>query len=220
MGPLRNIEELAKLAGVSKSTVSRALNDNPVISRETRERVQKLARKHNFFVARTASSLSSGKTHCVGCIIRSQNPGPGELHNPFHMEIINSLSLLLPKRHYDLLLINTDKRRDNWALQYYRGKRVDAFIFLSFVNNERNIKMIQKSKAPFIVFGEDCSDQNVPSVRNDNLEGAYQAVKYLISKGRRSIAFIKGPGLSKESIEREYGFIKACREAGLYPDPS
>lgn len=215
MKMVRNIEELARLAGVSKSTVSRALNDNPIISSRTRKQIQELAVKHNFYIDKTASSLSSGRTFCIGCTICNELLNPGDLPNTFHYEVMNFLSSLLPRDGYDMMLLNTESQKDDWPSRYFHGKRTDAFIVLSLVDRIRNIQMLKKIKAPFIVFGEDCRELGIPSVISDNIQGAYLAVRHLVDTGRRRIAMIKGPSSSREAADREKGYRKALQEAGL-----
>ncbi len=203
------------LAGVSKSTVSRALNDNPIISGRTRKQIQDLAARHNFYMDRTASSLSSGRTFCIGCTICNELLKPGDLPNTFHYEVMNYLSSMLPLEGYDMMLLNTESQKDDWPSRYFHGKRTDAFIVLSLVDRTQNIQNLMKIRAPFIVFGEDCSKIGMPSVISDNIQGAYLAVKHLIDKGRRKIALIKGPSSSSEAVDREKGYRKALEEAGI-----
>ncbi|MBN1648946.1 MAG: LacI family DNA-binding transcriptional regulator [Spirochaetales bacterium] len=215
MKPVKNIEELARLAGVSKSTVSRALNDNPVISSETRKTIKDLATEHNFYLDKTASSLSSGKTFCIGITICNQILMPGDLPNTFHSEVLNYLSSFFPQNGYDVMLLNTESQKDDWPSRYFLGKRADAFVVLSLANTEKSIKGLLKVRAPFLVFGEDCSRYTMPSVRSDNEKGAILAVNHILESGRRKIAFIRGLETSTEARDREAGFRKAMDKAGI-----
>ncbi len=121
---------------------------------------------------------------------------------------------------YSIVRDDAESQKDNWPSRYFHGKRADAFIVLSLVERSRNIINLKKTKAPFIVFGEDCSEIGIPSVISDNVQRAYLAVKHLIDRGHWKIAMIKGPSSSREAADREKGYRKALQEADIeiYPE--
>ena len=113
---------LAKLAGVSTSTVSRALHDNPLIKQETRERIQALAKQHNFSLNRAASRLRTQKTNVVAVILNLTDETDQSISDPFLLKVVGELNQILNHHGYEMLLSNSLMAGDDWANYFIQSK--------------------------------------------------------------------------------------------------
>ncbi len=125
------IADIALLAGVSKSTVSRALRDSPLISEQTRGRIQTIARKHNFKIHQPARSLSLKQSHTIAFITYGGHKAEYFASDPFQLEILGAISSTLTAHNYDLLMAHVDLGDADWPSRYSDAGRVDGFILLS-----------------------------------------------------------------------------------------
>jgi DNA-binding LacI/PurR family transcriptional regulator len=211
---VRTIADIAKLAGVSKSTVSRALNNSPLIGEETREQIRAIARKHNFEINASARQLSLKQTNIIGYVTHAYHKD-FSVADLFGLEIMGGISNGLASLGYDLLVMHVDPHDTKWAQKYLDGGRVDGFILMTSTRKQTHVKALLELGAPFITWGMPHSGQKYCSVSGDNINGGKLATRHLIESGRRRIGFIGGPDGEIEVQQRLEGYKAALQEAGM-----
>lgn len=217
---VQTIEDIARLANVSKSTVSRALNDSPLIKQETRERIQAIAREHNFRINAPARNLSLRQSHTIALVAHSYHMHCFSMEDLFNLEIMGGIGNGLHSLGYDLLLVYVNPRETTWAHQYLDSGRVDGFILTTSSRKQLHIKALVDMGAPFIVWGVPMPKYNYCSVTGDNITGGTLATEYLIHTGRQRIAFLGGPDDEMEVQHRFKGYETALHAAGRSVDPN
>jgi len=211
--PVRTIADIARLAGVSKSTVSRALNDSPLIGEETKDRIRSLAREHSFQINAPARRLSMKQSRTIAFVTHAYHKD-FSVADLFGLEIMGGISSGLASREYDLLVIHVDPNDTKWAHQYFDTGRVDGFILMTSSHKQSHVKAILEVGAPFIIWGVPPPQQKYCSVTGDNFNGGRLAAEHLINIKRKRIGFIGGPSDDREVQQRQAGYESAFQEAG------
>ncbi len=208
------IADIARLANVSKSTVSRALNDSPLISAETKDRIHQIARSHQFQLNAPARQLSLRQSRTVAFVTHGCH-AEFSVEDLFVLEIMGGISSELTASDYDLLVVHVDPRDTAWAHQYLDTRRVDGFILMTTSRKKNHIHALLEADAPFIVWGVPLPERNYPSITGDNLSGGRLAAQRLLELGRTRIAFLGGPQNELEVQQRYEGYSRALRAAGI-----
>ncbi len=136
---VRTIADIARLAGVSKSTVSRALNDSPLIGEETKEQIRAIARKHNFELNASARQLSLKQSNIIAYVTHAYHKD-FSVADLFGLEIMGGISNGLASLGYDLLVIHVDPHDTKWARKYLDGGRVDGFILMTSTRKQVHVR--------------------------------------------------------------------------------
>ncbi|PHZ86396.1 LacI family DNA-binding transcriptional regulator [Paremcibacter congregatus] len=213
------MSDIARLAGVSESTVSRALRDNPIINEKTRKKVQQIARDHHYQINESARNLRLNKSHTIA-VVMLLDPACGQaISDPFLLDLLGNVADELTKNGYDLLLSTTQVLGEDLSPRYLDSKRADGMIIIGQGAQGQQIDALAGSRKLFVVWGADRPGQNYATVGSDNKKGAYLAVRHLIETGRRRIAFL-GDSRHPEIEQRLAGYHQALAEAGLNPDPT
>lgn len=215
---VNTIEDIAKLANVSKSTVSRALNDSSLINTETKERINAIAKEHNFCINSPARNLSKRESLTIAYVTHSHHGGCAK-EDMFGLEIMSAIGAGLDEIGYDLLVIHVKPRDDSWAHQYFDGGRVDGFILMKYGRKNLNIKLLTDLGAPFITWGIPEPGQSWCSVMGDNISGGILATEHLIRIGRKKIAILCGPEDDLETHNRLKGYETALQSVDRELDP-
>jgi DNA-binding LacI/PurR family transcriptional regulator len=215
---VRTIADIAKLAGVSKSTVSRALNDSPLISEETKSHIRDLARQHNFQINAPARRLSMKESRTIAFVTHAYHKD-FSVADLFGLEIMGGISAGLTSREYDLLVIHVNPHDTKWAHQYYDTGRVDGFILMTSTHKQTHVKVLLELGAPFIIWGIPQPKQKFCSLTGDNFNGGRYATEHLVSINRKKIGFLGGPADDLEVMHRQAGYESALKEAGREIDP-
>lgn len=220
--PVKTIADIARICRVSKSTVSRALNDSPLISTETKERIRSVAREHNFQINIPARRLSLQRSRTIAFVVHAHHAKYlFSLSDLFYLEIIGSITSTLSDNHYDLLVANIDPHDPDWPHQYLDTGRVDGFILLTSTRKPFHVKTLVEMQAPFIVWNRlRLPDDSYCSVNSDNLTGGKLAAEHLLQTGRQRIGFIGGPVDEYEVQLRYDGFVAALQEHSQSVDPT
>lgn len=208
------MNQLAKLAGVSVSTVSRALAGNPAINDRTREKVVALAREHGFQPNMVARNLRLRRTETIGVVLPLGHQADQHLTDPFFLTMIGHLADELAQRGYDMLLKKIVPHNDHWLRQLAESGRVDGIIVIGQSDQEAELALVAHSYKPMVVWGASLPGQAYVTVGSDNLAGGALATRHLIARGRRRLIFL-GVNRAPELAQREAGFRLACDEAGL-----
>jgi DNA-binding LacI/PurR family transcriptional regulator len=216
VGKLKSIEDIARLAGVSKSTVSRALNDSPLVGIETRERIAAIVKEHSFRPSAVARNLSNRSSRTIAFVTEAYGPGDTcELFDLFSAEIMGGIASGLYSLGYDLLVVTVDSAKDDWAASYLDSGKVDGFILMPCMEQSRHVKRLLAMGAPFVSWGRSSGEHC--TVRGDDRRGGRLAGERLLSIGRKRIAFIGGELDDPEAQDRYLGFSEALKDAGLDP---
>ncbi len=218
---VKTIADIAEICCVSKSTVSRALNDSPQISDDTKQRIRTVAKEHHFQINIPARQLSLQRSHTIAfVVVSSQADECFSMIDLFLLEMLGAVSSTLSTYHYDMLVANINARDPDWPSQYLDTGRVDGFILLTTNRKQQHVKTLIKTGAQFIVWGMPLPQQKYCSVISDNFGGGKMATEYLLKQGRRRIAFIGGPADEFEPQQRYEGYAAALQESGQKVDPS
>lgn len=208
------MNQLAKLAGVSVSTVSRALAGNPAINDLTREKVAALAREHGFQPNTVARNLRLRRTEAIGVVLPLGHQADQHLTDPFFLTLIGYLADELSQHGYDMLLKKIVPHNDHWLQQLAESGRVDGIIVIGQSDQETELALVARSYKPMVVWGASLPGQAYVTVGSDNVAGGALAARHLISRGRKRLIFVGVSG-APEFAQREAGFRLACDEAGL-----
>jgi len=216
---VRTIADIARLAGVSKSTVSRALNDSPLVGEDTKDRIRALAREHNFQINAPARRLSMQQSRTIAFVTHAYHKD-FSVADLFGLEILGGVSNGLAKQGYDLLIIHVDPQDTKWAHQYFDTGRVDGFILMTSTRKQTHVKALTEVNAPFIIWGVPQPNQKYCSVTGDNFNGGKAATEHLIDSGKQKIGFIGGPVYELEVQHRLEGYRTALHGAGRSIEPA
>jgi DNA-binding LacI/PurR family transcriptional regulator len=216
---VRTIADIARLAGVSKSTVSRALNDSPLIGEETKAHIRDLARQHNFQINAPARRLSMKQSRTIAFVTHAYHKD-FSVADLFGLEIMGGVSSGLASRDYDLLVIHVDPHDTKWAHQYFDTGRVDGFILMTATRKQSHVKALLELGAPFIIWGIPQPREKHCSVTGDNINGGRLATEHLIGLQRKKIGFLGGPPEELEVQQRQAGYESALKESGSDVDPA
>jgi DNA-binding LacI/PurR family transcriptional regulator len=208
------LARLAEIAGVSASTVSRALKDNPLIKKETRESLQALAKQHNFSLNRAASRLRTQKTNVVAVILNLIDDTDQSINDPFLLKVVGDLNQVLNQNGYELLLSNSQMANDDWANYFISSSRADGIIVIGQGKSTRQVEKVAESKVPLVVWGDPKAQSNYAVVGSNNDLGGYIATQHLLKGGCKRILFLGDPEHAEMS-ERYKGYKRALKEAKL-----
>ena len=212
------LADLAQLAGVSTSTASRALNNNPLIKKETREKLQALAAKHNFSLNRAASRLRTQKTNVVAVILNLTDTTEQSISDPFLLKVVADLNQALNAQGYEMLLSNSLMAPSNWANYFIKSQRADGLIIVGQGKSAQNIEQAAKELAPMVVWGDPTTASDYPIIGSDNELGGYLATNKLIASGANKIMFLGDPEHA-EMAQRYNGYKRALAQQGLTWQP-
>ena len=210
-----NIADVAREAGVSAQTVSRALNNKGEISTETRARVLETVDRLGYRPNTLARGLVTQKTSTLGLIVP-------DIANPFFSEVARGAEDAAHGAGFSLLLCNTmeDPSREIEALRTLEAQRVDGIVLCSSrLSDEAFGAMLARLPAVILV-NREASGSDLRSVCIDDEAGARCATQHLLHSGRRTIAFLAGPPASQSGRRRAQGYQRALAEAGVSVDPT
>jgi len=206
------INDIAKLLGISKSTVSRALKDHPDISPETKDAVKTLADSICYRPSQVAISLRSGKSRVVGLIIP-------KIYSFFFPSVVNGIESIAHEHGYNLMILQSNEAYENEVHNTNILLQNNVEGVLACVSRKTksfdHFKTVIESRIPIVFFDRVPSDLLCDMVLIDDVQGAYDATKHLIERGKRKIAICIGnPGLLI-SINRLKGFKMALAESNI-----
>jgi len=212
-----SIKDIAKAAGVSHSTVSRALSDSPLISAATKARIQRLAREMGYSPDALARSLVMGRTQTIGIVATA-------ITDPFIAEVVQAIEQTAYTHGYSIILTisNAEPDREIAAVEMLRSKRVDGVIVTSSRIGSLYREHLARFGVPVVLLNSH-REQSGPytfSVSMDNQHGGYLATEHLVRRGHRRIAYVSGAAGSSDSLARQEGYRRALEEAGVSVDPA
>ncbi len=213
--------DIAHLAGVSQPTVSRALRNSPLVSLETRQKVQQIARELNYKVDVNARNLRSQRTKTLALLL-FEDKGEGERFiNPFFLSMLGSITRATANHGYDLL-VSFQQLSEDWNAEYEDANKADGIIFLGYGHYGTYIERISeldRQGAHFVTWGPVIENQPGLFVGCDNEQGGHLAAKHLLDHGHKKIAFLGDESEDYPEFRDRYaGYSRAHREANLEVD--
>jgi len=207
-GPVRSITDLARIAGVSVSTVSRALTSKGALNKETRRRIQLLAEERGFQLNVAAQNLRLGRTGAIAVLLPLGHERGQHLSDPFFMAMLGWLAEKLTDRGYDLLLSRVLPEGDDWLDNFIRSGRVDGVIIIGQSNQGAVLDRTARHYEPMVIWGAYSPRNAYLTIGTDNQSGGAIAAQHLLDKGRRRLAFF-GNVAVPEFAARYQGFLAA-----------
>lgn len=208
------LEEVARRSGVSRSTVSRVINDHPHVQTTTRERVQAVVRQLDFQPNRAARSLAQGRSRTLGLLIPQ---GVGVLFtDPYFPIFVQGVTAACAAAEYAVMLwLAAPAYERQTLLQMLHGGQIDGVIVSSLLTDNSIIGALLAGGRPFVLVGRHDSAPNLTYVDVDNVTGAHSIVAHLLQLGRRRVAHIAGPATMRVGQDRLRGYTTALRQHGL-----
>ncbi len=218
----QNIEDIAKAAGVSRSTVSRVLNGEQYVSASTRERVMAIIERENYTPNAAARSLVTQRTQAIGVMI------PHDLatifDNPWYFPtLLQGVSDRTTERGYAMLLWmgKSESAEDLLYRRVTANRLMDGMLVASATGDNPLIPHLLESEMPFVTVERPATHgERINYVTLDNIEGARTAVSHLVRLGRRRIGIITGALNNMDGVDRLVGYKQALIQAGLPIEPS
>jgi DNA-binding LacI/PurR family transcriptional regulator len=183
--------DIAALAGVSQPTVSRALNNSPSVSAETRARVLAAAEQLNYKVDKNASGLRRSRSRTLALLFEEAS-ADGGLINPFYLSMLGSMVRKCADTGYDLL-ISFQQLSSDWHVEYADTHKADGIILLGYgdyFESEPVLRRLVERGTHFVRWGSTAGARLGATIGSDNEQGGFDATEHLLQSGRRSIAFV------------------------------
>lgn len=208
------IEEIARLAGVSRSTVSRVLNNHPNVRPEVRERVQAVVQQHGYVPQAAARSLASRRTRVVSLII--PHSAIQVFEDPFFGPVIHGVTETCASYGYFLMLATVPTERERGFYdRIVRSRHFDGVIVLSHNIDDLLLPLLIRDRVPLVLFGSHPYFDDIAWVDADQRGGARLAVRHLTALGHTRIATITGLLTMQAAIDRRDGYKQGLLEAGV-----
>lgn len=211
------IDDIARLAGVSKTTVSRVLNHKPDVDPATRQRVLRIVEEQGYVPSITASGLAGGRSRLIGVLVPS-------FTWPNIPDLMRGIAGVIEQTPYEMVLYsinesNTQQNRSEVINRIFATQLTAGLLamFPGHLASEPITRLYNKGFPVVII--DDQVAQTTPWVSADNITGAYLAVRHLVRLGHRRIAHLQGPPEYLVSQDRYNGYRQALLEAGITPDP-
>ena len=214
-----NMAELARRAGVSVSTISRALAGSPLVNKKTRDKVASLARELDFRPNAQARNLRLQRTNAIGVLLPLGHQRDQHLTDPFFLSMLGYLADVIAERGYDMLLSKVIPQDDEWLDAIVDSNRVDGVVIVGQSNQAQTIDRTARRYRRIVAWGAQLPGQHYVTVGTDNQAGGRLAAEHLISRGRRRLLFL-GDHHAPEIEQRQAGFMAACTAAGIAGDAS
>lgn len=213
MGQFRvTLKTIADACGFSVNTVSRALRDDPHLSRATREKIQKTALDLGYIRNSHASTLRSGKSGLIAVIIN-------DVRNLHFCSLLSAIDAELRANGYNMMVLcmQLDESLGEHLIRSAISQGVDGILYFPYHNRRSHIEIMRRNHMPFVLLDRWIQNETADNVRCDDFQGGYLAGSHLTQLGHRSFLFLSGVTQSSSQHDRLEGFLHATREHGI-PD--
>jgi DNA-binding LacI/PurR family transcriptional regulator len=206
--------DIARLAGVSTATVSRALSDSKLVNEKTRARVRDLAQSLKYQVNEGAKNLRLGQSKTVAVVVPYVAAQRQNITDPFFIGMLGSLADAVTDLGFDLLLSRIDAEHLDSAAALYTSGRAIGVILIGQWQHHDQLNRLAAQRVPVVVWGAQLPLQLYCTVGSNNVEGGFQAAAHLLARGRKRIAFFGDRSLP-EVAHRFSGYQQAHLAAGV-----
>ena len=210
--------DVARLAGVATSTVSRALSGSPLVNEETRTRILELAASLNYTINVSARNLRQGSNRTIAVVVSDYEERRQDLSDPFFLSMLGKLADALTDRGFNMLVARVSSQHLDTAARYYETGLALGVILIGQWRHHDQLNQLAARRVPLVVWGAKLDQQLYCTVGSDNVLGGDQAVSHLIELGRRRIVFL-GDTRYAEMAQRYEGYRAALARAGIAFDP-
>jgi len=218
-GKRLQMTDIARLAGVSTTTVSRALSGSRLVKEATRTRVAELARSLNYTVNAGAKELRLGHSTTVAVVVPYTTQMRQEMSDPFFLGILGSIAQALTERGFEMLVSRVDADDLRQAAATYDSGRAMGIILIGQWHHHDHLNQLATRGVPMVVWGAQLPNQVYCTVGCNNVEGGRLATEFLIARKRKKIAFFGDTSLP-EVAHRYEGYCQALAQAGLKANPA
>lgn len=209
-----SIKDLAKIAGVSHSTVSRALRNSPRINSDTIERIRRIAAENGYRASAVGRSLATRHTRTIGVVVTT-------ITDQFAAEVVSGIEEAAAARGYCIFLANSnaDPDREMRVVQTLEERRVDGLIVTASRVGALYVPLLSKMRVPIVLLNNQHPSEFAHSVMIDNTEASIAATQHLVALGHRRIAYLGDRNGRQSDTERFAGYRYALDAADLPFEP-
>lgn len=204
------IKDIAKQAGVSHSTVSRALHGSPLISEETAGRIRQIAVDMGYIPSAAARSLKTNRSRALGVIV-------SHIDDPFFSEILQGIEEVAQERSYSLLMAASQRHleREQAIVRDMRERHVDGLIICGASFSVGQQRKLLEFGIPIVVVNNHAAEEYRYSIYHDDMDGSRQVTRHLIELGHKKIAYLGNSLSGRITLDRLTGFCQEMETAGL-----
>ncbi len=207
-----SIQDIARAAGVSHATVSRALRDSPLISAEVRARIQQLAQEMGYTPNAVAQSLKEQRSNTIGLVVTS-------IADPFYGRVTRGVDEVARQAGIDVFLgvSYNDAQQELAVIESFHRRRVDGIITVSSRLLAEHSERLTRIGVPIVLVNQQSEDKlpGFHTIEVDSYGGARQAMAHLLSLGHRAIAYLGATNRPASNQQRKQGYLDALRDAGI-----
>jgi LacI family transcriptional regulator len=214
------LEDVGRMAGVSRSTVSRVINNYPHVRDDVRKRVQKTIKSTGYHANAAARALVTQRSWTIGVVL------PRTVHSfftdPYFPRLIQGIAQACNQLNYTLglFLISSTEDEEKIFPRISRRSSLDGILFESDQIGDQLIERLAGSHVPMVIIGRPFHAENINYINIDNINSAFMAVEHLIKLGYKRIGTITGPFNTTVGIDRKEGYVKALKNGGQRVDDS
>ncbi len=205
-----SIKDIARLAKVSHSTVSRALHNHPLVNEETAERIRKIAQQHGYRPSAAARSLVTQRSYTIGVVVTS-------ISDPFVAGVVSGIEDIASRHGFSVFLANSnaDPEQEIRVVQSFDERRVDGIVVTSSRVGALYVPVLSRRRVPIVLLNNQHPSEFAYSVVIDSTQGSRDATNHLIDLGHRRIAYLGDQFGHQSDTERLCGYREALNQAGL-----
>ncbi|OBV10404.1 LacI family DNA-binding transcriptional regulator [Erythrobacter dokdonensis] len=211
------LEDIALEAGVSVSTVSRALNDSPSVKRRTKQQIWQIARAHDYEFRASMPAGPSGADATIAVVVPAPQARESRVADPFFLELLAGIAEAARERNADLIISHLTPRAGEDLDYAMSTSRATGVIFIGQSSLHHAFNTLAARDNRFVVWGAEFPDAQYCSVGSDNVAGGRRATSHLVRLGRRRILFL-GDTEAPEAEQRSRGYRQALTQAGITVD--
>lgn len=199
------IHDIAKASGLSPSTVSRVLTNNPHVSAEAKRKVEEAISQTGYVPNGLARGLVTRRRNLIAVIVPDAS-------NPFYIDILSAINEVAAQNDMSAILVTQNENDRRTTVEKVLEMGIDGFIHLGAVENDSTIPMLAQTETPFVLLDRLLPGVQADKVLFDNHHSGFAATEYMLSLGHRRIAYVYGAPSSFSSWDKYQGYVDALRE--------